>query len=127
WEITSLLTVGADNVIAVKVNNAADSNVAPLGGDFTQFGGIYRHMNLIATDPAHVAVQEYVPPDGSPNPVGPTVGYWLNTPGVYLTQTNVSAGSADLTITTDVRNDDGPARGLTVVSDIGDASGDLVT
>src|SRR5881227_3357764 len=48
WDITSLLTVGADNVIAVKVNNAADSNLAPLGGDFTQFGGIYRHMNLIA-------------------------------------------------------------------------------
>src|SRR5439155_13481051 len=122
WEITSLLTVGADNVIAVKVNNAADSNVAPLGGDFTQFGGIYRHMNLIATNPAHVAVQEFVPPDGSANPVGPTVGYWLNTPGVYVIPTNVSASSASLKITTDVRNDDASTRNLTVVSDIVNAS-----
>src|SRR5204863_844839 len=97
------------------------------GGDYTQFGGIYRHVNLIATNPVHVAVQEFVPPDGSPNPVGPTVGYWLNTPGVYLTPTNVSANSADLKIATDVRNDGASPRTLTVVGDLVNASGYLVT
>ena len=99
WDISSYLVVGADNVIAVKVTNAADNNVPPLAGDYTMFGGIYRHVNLIATSPQHVALAEFVPPD--PSGVGPSVGYWLNTPGVYLQPTNVTSASANLTITTD--------------------------
>src|SRR5205823_14718005 len=82
WDVTSLLTVGADNLIAVKVNNASDGNVAPLAGDYTMFGGIYRHVNLIATTQQHVAVQEFIPADGTG--VGPSTSYFVNTPGVYL-------------------------------------------
>jgi beta-galactosidase len=126
WDVTSFLTIGADNVIAVKVNNALNNNIAPLAGDYTMDGGIYRHVNLIATNPQHVALQEFVPADTSANPVGPTVSYFLNTPGVYLTQTSVSSSSANLAITTDVRNDAATAKTLTVVSDIVDAAGNLV-
>jgi len=117
WDVSSLLTIGADNVIAVKVTNANDANVAPNAGDYTMDGGIYRHVNLIATNPQHVALQEFVPADTSANPVGPTVSYFLNTPGVYLTQTNVASSSANLSITTDVRNDATTAKTLSVVSD----------
>ena len=73
WDVSSYLTVGADNVLAVKVTNASDSNVPPLAGDYTMDGGIYRHVNLIGTDPQHVALQEFVPADTSVQPVGPTV------------------------------------------------------
>jgi len=38
---TPFLRVGQDNVIAVKVNNAKDSDILPLSGDFTVFGGLY--------------------------------------------------------------------------------------
>src|SRR5207247_941163 len=123
--ISSYLTVGADNVIAVKVNNATDSNVAPLAGDYTMFGGIYRHVNLIATNPQHVALQEFVPPD--PSGVGPSVGYWLSTPGMYLQPTNVTGAGANLAITTDLRNDGAVAKTFTVVSDVGDGAGELMT
>src|SRR5207248_8527506 len=116
---------GFDNLIAVKVNNASDGNVAPLAGDYTMFGGIYRHVNLIATSPQHVALQEFVPAD--PGGVGPSVGYWLNTPGVYLKPSSVSSASANLSITTDVRNDGAFAKVLTVVSDVVDAVGNVVT
>src|SRR5205823_224480 len=121
----SFLTVGADNVIAVKVTNANDSNVPPLAGDYTMDGGIYRHVNLIATSPQHVALQEFVPVD--PSGVGPSASYWVNTPGVYLKPTNVTSASANLSITTDLRNDGAVAKTLTVISDVVDAAGNLVT
>jgi hypothetical protein len=43
-------------------------------------GGIYRHVNLIATNTEHAALQEFVPADTSGTPIGPTVSYWVNTP-----------------------------------------------
>lgn len=126
WDVTSLVTPGVDNVIAVKVTNAADANVAPLGGDYTMFGGIYRHVNLIATDSSHVALQEFVAADTSANPIGPSVSYWVNSPGVAISPSGVSAAGADVKVTTSLRNDAGSPRDLNVVSDIVDAAGNLV-
>jgi beta-galactosidase len=109
WDVTPYLAVGQDNVLAVKVNNAYNPNIPPLSGDFTMDGGIYRHVNLIATDPLHVSLTD----DSSP--------------GVYLQQTNVSAASADLQVTTKLLNDDIIARQATVVANVLDADGNLVT
>jgi beta-galactosidase len=109
WDVTPYLDVGADNVFAVKVNNARNPDVPPLSGDFTVDGGIYRHVNLIATDPLHVSLTDYA------------------SPGVYLRQTNVSPSSADLQVTTKLRNDDLTPRQATVVATVLDADGNLVT
>jgi beta-galactosidase len=109
WDVTPYLTVGADNVFAVKVDNARNPDVPPLSGDFTVDGGIYRHVNLIATDPLHVSLTDYA------------------SPGVYLRQTNVSPASADLQVTTRLRNDDLTPRPATVVANVLDADGNLVT
>ena len=51
----------------------------------------------------------------------------MNTPGVYLKPANVTAASADVSITTNMRNDAGTPQTLTVVSDIVDAAGNLVS
>src|SRR5262249_12800760 len=99
WDVTPYLTVGGDSVLAVKVNNAFTPAVPPLAGDFTIGGGIYRHVWLIATDPLHVSLTDYA------------------SPGVYLTQTNVSAASADLQVTTKLQNDDSDAREATVLTE----------
>jgi beta-galactosidase len=109
WDVTPYLTAGADNVLAVKVNNAYSPNIAPLSGDFTSDGGLYRHVNLIATNPLHVSVTDYA------------------SPGVYLQQTNVSAASADLQVTTKLQNDSATPRNVTVEADVLDATGALVT
>jgi len=109
WDVTPYLTVGGDNVLAVKVNNARFSDVAPLSGDFTMDGGIYRHVNLIATDPLHVSITDYA------------------SPGVYLQQSHVSAASADLQVTTKLQNDDSTPRDALVVTSVVDAKGSLVT
>jgi beta-galactosidase len=108
FDLTPYLTVGADNVLAVRMNNELDTNGPPLSGDFNMDGGLYRHINLIATDLLHVSLTDYA------------------SPGVYLRQTNVSEASADLRITTKVQNDSSASRQATVVANILDGAGQLV-
>ena len=86
YDVTPYLNVGADNVIAVKVNNAVNTNVPPLSADFTFFGGIYRDVHLLVTDPVQISPLDY------------------GSPGVYLKPTNVSSNSANLQVTTVVSN-----------------------
>jgi len=55
-DITSLLTIGADNVIAVKADATHRTDFPPLGGnmDYTIFGGMVRDVKLILVDSLHV-------------------------------------------------------------------------
>ena len=103
FDVTDLVTLGADNVIAVKVNNAAGavlndqgkeviltasptSNVPPLDADFTFFGGLYRGVHWLSTPPLAISPMDF------------------GSAGVYVTQTNVSATSADLAIKVKLSN-----------------------
>jgi len=95
FDATAALTPGRDNVIAVKVNNAHDPGVAPLTADFTFFGGLYRSVSLIATDPLGVRMLD-------------SAG-----PGVYLRQRSVTAASATVGVTTRIWNNGG-ARSVAV-------------
>ncbi len=86
YDVTTNLNVGGDNVIAVKVNNAVNPNVPPLSADFTFFGGLYRDVHLLITDPVHISPLDY------------------GSPGIYLQPTGVSSNSANLQVTTIVSN-----------------------
>jgi beta-galactosidase len=108
WDVTGYLAAGQDNVLAIKVSNAFDPDIPPLSGDFNIDGGIYRHVNFIATDPLHISLTDY------------------GSPGVYLSQTNVSAASADLQVTTKLRNDDVADRDAAVLATVVDADGNVV-
>jgi beta-galactosidase len=118
FDVTDKLQVGKDNVIAVKVDNAAgvDANntlitssptvhVPPLSGDFTMYGGLYRDVHLLATDLLAI----------SPTDNGAS--------GVYVKQTNVSAASADLAITVKLSNANAADKNATVTAKILDANG----
>ena len=50
------------NVVAVRVDNSQSRQVAPLGGDFTVFGGLYRTVELITVNALHVDLLD----DGGP-------------------------------------------------------------
>jgi hypothetical protein len=52
--ITEFLRPG-DNVIAVRVNNEWNGQIAPRAGEHTFSGGIYRDVSLTVTEPLHVA------------------------------------------------------------------------
>jgi beta-galactosidase len=109
FDATPFVNVGGDNVIAVKVSNAANANIAPLSADFTFFGGIYRDVHLLVTDPLHVSPLDY------------------GSPGVYLQITNVSATSANLQVRTILSNAGPGSATMTVRAVITDAATNIVT
>ena len=108
YDATPLLNVGADNVIAVKVNNASNTNIPPLSADFTFFGGLYRDVHLLVTDPVQVSPLDYA------------------SPGVYFKPANVSIASADLQVTTVLSNATAAANTVTVRAVITDAATNFV-
>lgn len=55
-DVTSQITVGQDNLIAVRVDSRQQSDVPPEGGnlDFMIYGGIVRNVRFIVVDPLYV-------------------------------------------------------------------------
>ncbi len=84
-DITSLIKSG-NNLIAVMVDNTNDGTTSPITGDFTVFGGIYRDVSVILTEPVYI-------------------GHNNNSDyGMKLTPSEISASSANLMVTADVVN-----------------------
>ncbi|MDE6587397.1 MAG: beta-galactosidase [Paramuribaculum sp.] len=83
FEITDFVDFGKDNTLMFRVNNGEQLDVMPLVGDFNFYGGLYRDVNLIATDSTCVSLLDY------------------GSPGVYLRQNSVTDKQAD--VTADVR------------------------
>lgn len=106
--VTGVLVPGGDNVIAVRVSNARDTDIAPVSADYTFEGGIYRNVSLWAVDDLHVRMEDYAGP------------------GVYLRQSDVTAASATVTVTTKLWNDGNTTRSVVVRSVIADKSGTVV-
>lgn len=52
FNLTPFLSFHSPNVLAIQVDNAR-TDIAPISGDFTFFGGIYRDIWLIATPEQH--------------------------------------------------------------------------
>jgi beta-galactosidase len=117
FDITDLALLGADNVIAVKVDNSAGvdanneittnrtANVPPLNADFTFFGGIYRGVQLLSTPPLAISPLDF------------------GSSGVYVTQSNVSATSADLSIKVKLANANAEAVTASLEATVLDATG----
>lgn len=108
FDATPYLKPGADNVIAVKVDNAINPNIPPLSADFTFFGGLYRDVHLLVTDPVQISPLDY------------------GSPGVYLKPTDVSSSSANLQVTTVVSNSTSVAQTVTVRSVVTDGATNVV-
>ena len=59
FEITGRVRYGAENVVAVFVSNSETLDVMPLTGDFNFYGGIYRDVHLVVTEPVCVSLTDY--------------------------------------------------------------------
>lgn len=94
FDITNLLRPGR-NLLAVRVDNGALPQVAPLGGDFTVFGGLVRPVRLIETDDAHIELLDH------------------GGPGVQVDTEALTSAAAQLKVRVQLRNDAAlPARRL---------------
>lgn len=81
FEITDFLNTDKPNEIVVRVDNSSRPDVIPVNHRlFGVYGGIYRPVQLIVTQSTNICLTDYA------------------SPGVYLTQRNVTKKSADLTV-----------------------------
>ena len=103
FDITDAIKTG-DNVVAVRVNNIWDPQLAPRAGEHTFSGGIYRDARLVVTAPVHVA--------------------WY---GTFVTTPQVSKKSGTVNVKTEVVNDSGLAKTVTLKTSVLDAKGKVVT
>ena len=109
FEITSALSPGGTNLLAVSVNDKVEPDIAPLSGDFPVFGGLYRPVKLIVTSAENFALTDH------------------GSPGVAWLQTNVTPERAVLDVTAKISNGTGQKQALTWVTRVLDADGKTVT
>ena len=102
FDITDSIKSG-DNVVAVRVNNFWNAQLAPRAGEHTFSGGIYRNVRLVVTAPLHVA----------------WYGTFVNTP-------QVSKESGTVNVKTEIVNDSSKSKAAKVKTAICDATGHLV-
>lgn len=106
FDVTDALQPG-DNVLAVRVDNSA-LGIPPTSADFTFFGGLYRSVSLIGTDPVQISATDY------------------GSDGVFVDQTMVTPQRADLFVRTDVENYGEKSTAVEVATVVLDASGHAV-
>lgn len=108
FEITHLVKFGADNTLAVRVDNAWRADLAPLAGDFTVFGGLYRPVHLLVTGDLCISPLNHA------------------APGVALFTGPITADAAAVEVQTLVSNGATAAGDATLVTSILDATGRTV-
>jgi beta-galactosidase len=96
-------------LIAARIDNANNADLAPLSADFTFYGGIYRDVWLIATEAVHFDMLNYA-----------SSGIFVETPQVSETAATVKVRGAFL-------NETKQSKKLTVVSQIVEKNGNIVT
>lgn len=107
-EISKLLKFGEDNEILVKVDNAPRPDVVPINNTlFGVYGGIYRPVHLIITEKINIAVTDYA------------------SPGIYISQKNVTHKSADVDVKIKIENKNNEAKNVQLLTSIYDMEGKL--
>lgn len=97
------------NEILVRVDNSYNEDLPPLSADFTFYGGIYRDVYLVATEPVHFSFDA----KGSQS--------------VFITTPEVSAEKAEVEVKGDIFNTAASSRKLNVISILRDRSGKQIS
>lgn len=104
FDVTDAVRPGR-NTIAVRVDNTKLAHVAPLAGDFTIFGGLYRSVELVTTSDVHVDMLDY------------------GGPGIYAHTREVAGGQAVVAVRARVTNSRRAQASAVLRTTIVDASG----
>lgn len=109
FDITPFLNYGENNLLAVKVDNSYNENIAPLTADFTFFGGIYRDVFLINQNEVHFSMDDF------------------STSGIYITTPNVSKENAEVQINCLVSNETAENKKIQIINKIVDKKGIVIS
>ena len=105
FEITGNLSATGTNLLAVRVSNKAEPDIAPLSGDFSVYGGLYRPVHLIVTAAENFTLTDHA------------------APGVAWLQTSVTRKQAVLDVTAQISNGSRQKQPLTLVATVLDTAG----
>jgi beta-galactosidase len=114
FDATDAIDRAGENLLVVKADNSrpqpgsTTAAVIPLSGDFFVFGGIYRKVSLVVTDPVHVDMLDY------------------GGPGVYAHATAIEPGAATVEVSTRLVNDAARQAAVRVEASVEDAAGKVV-
>jgi beta-galactosidase len=107
-EITKLLQFEQPNELLIKADNSSRPDVIPVNHTlFGVYGGMYRPVSLITTDRLSITVSDYA------------------SSGVYISQENVTAMSADVSIKVKLENKYTVARGARIETTIYETDGSI--
>ena len=109
FDITPYLKYDANNKIEVRVDNSHNENIAPLSGDFNFYGGIYRNVKLIKTDPIHFDMSNEA------------------SDGVFVNYSEVNSEQAILKFDGVIQNDSPLKETIELKVEIEDSKGQLIT
>ncbi|OMF26749.1 beta-galactosidase [Paenibacillus sp. FSL H8-0548] len=109
FDITEAVNFGANNVLAVKVDNKVVDDVYPQKADFTFYGGIYRDVNVVVANSVHLDLMDY------------------GSNGVYVIQEEVTKEKARLIIRSRLVNDGNEVKEVRLWANIFDADNQIVT
>ncbi len=105
-DVTRLVKWDAkEQLVAVQVDNSHRPTIPPLSVGFALYGGIYRDVWVVATDPVHVTMADH------------------GGPGVYVTTPRVSRDVGEARVRGTVTNDGDAQKSVRVVTTILDAAG----
>ncbi len=108
FELSDFVEFGKDNAIIIKVDNSFNADIPPLSADFTFYGGIYRDIWLIVTDPVHISLDEH------------------GSSGIYLSTPIVTNDTAEISITGSIQNQSNERTSVEIVSTIYSPNGELL-
>ncbi|WP_066222944.1 glycoside hydrolase family 2 TIM barrel-domain containing protein [Formosa haliotis] len=104
FDITKALNSSEEQLVAIMVNNAHDSYIAPLSVGFALYGGIYRDVWLIETGEVHFDMDNY------------------GSKGVFITTPEVGTAYAKVIVNGTVVNEEITSQNIEVKSIIYDAA-----
>jgi beta-galactosidase len=109
-DITHAVKLGESNTILVKVNNKARKDIIPVNHFlFGIYGGIYRPVSLLVTSKVNITTTDYA------------------SPGIYISQKNVSTESADVAVAIKIENTESSWQDITIKTAIYDQAGKIVS
>ena len=114
FDVSAFMSPSGDNLLAVKADNsrpapnATTQDVIPLSGDFFVFGGIYRAVTLVVTQPVHVDLMDF------------------GGPGLYARALYINAAEAKIRMSCRLVDDAAKARKVSVEFSIEDAAHSVV-
>jgi beta-galactosidase len=114
FDATSAMNAAGQNILVVKADNSLPApgstteSVIPLSADFFVFGGIYRNVALLVTDPVHVDMLDYAGP------------------GAYAHAASIGSAEAVVQVSARVVNEGPKPEKVSVEAQIKDASGKVI-